>query len=236
MTMRTARRTLPSQVQSDNALLGLASPVLELILRVRSGQLVPSSDMRRTVDDLLADLEERGLAAGYLERQVRSAKFVLAAFIDELVLTTDFPLRAEWEKTPLQLEYFGEHLAGVKAFERLDEHMDNGEADVDVVEIYYVCLLLGYKGKYKIYLEDELRGVIADVADFLRRANRLRAGALSPHWMATDQPELPPEEPWLPHWARVGAPIAVAVVFLLWMLLFALLQRDVNSALESLQR
>jgi type VI secretion system protein ImpK len=234
--MRTARRSLPSQVQSDNALLGHASPVLELVMRIKAGLLTPSGDLRRTVDDLLADMEERGLQLGYLERQVQSAKFVLAAFLDELVLTTDFPLRDEWEKTPLQLEYFGEHLAGVKAFERLEELMRNGEADVDVVEVYYVCLLLGYKGKYKIYLEDQLRGVIDDVADFLRRANRLRAGTLSPHWRVTDQPAPAQAEPWLPRWVRIGAPVAVAFVVLLWMLLFAVLQSDVNAALENLQR
>jgi type VI secretion system protein ImpK len=229
--MRTAR-ALTEQSQTANGLVDLASPVLESIMKIRSGVLVPSEDLRDTVDALLARLEERGLALGYLERQVQSVKFVLAAFVDEIVLTMDFPLRHEWEKTPLQLEYFGEHLAGVKAFERLQGHMGNGEADVDVVEVYYLCLLLGYKGKYKIYLEDQLRGVVDGVAEFLRRANRLRTAVLSPHWKVTDQPEPREPDPGLPKWVRVGAPIAVAAVVLLWLLLFTILDVSVRNAVQ----
>ena len=114
--------------------------------------------------------------------------------------------------------------------------MKNGENDVDVVETYYVCMLLGYKGKYKIYLEDQLVGVIADVTAFLRRANRLRASTLSPHWKVSDQPKPRRADSGIPRWVRIGAPVTIGGVVLLWMLLLALLQRDINVALESLQR
>jgi type VI protein secretion system component VasF len=47
-------------------------------------------------------------------------------------------------------------LAGVKFFDRLDAAMREIEARADVVEVYYLCLLFGYKGKYNIsFLEGE---------------------------------------------------------------------------------
>jgi type VI secretion system protein ImpK len=215
----------------------LATPVLEEIMRVKAGLTIPSIGLRSTVDALLKQVEERGAQAGYAERQLQTTKFVLAAFVDETVLIADFPLREEWEKYPLQLEYVGEQLAGLTFFERLDALMKSAssEADVDVVEVCYLCLLLGYKGKYNIYYEEQLRSVIENVAEFLRRANRLRSSALAPHWKVTDQPE-PPSDPGLPQWAKIGVSAAVALLVLVYVILSFLLTNDLNAAKEHLLR
>src|SRR6185503_11346877 len=189
-----------------------------------AGITSPALELRPLIDGMLKQLEQRGEALGYRDRQLQTIKFALAAFIDETVLIADFPLREEWEKYPLQLEYVGEHLAGLTFFERLETLMKNSEAeaDIDVVEVCYLCLLLGYKGKYNIYYEEQLRSVIADIADFLRRAGRLQAGPLSPHWKVTDQPE-PVVDPGVPAWMKVGAGVGLAVVMLIYILLNSLL-------------
>ena len=44
----------------------------------------------------------------------------------------------------------------VKFFERLDNLLARPEIEgADVVEVYYLCLLLGFKGKYNFYLLEE---------------------------------------------------------------------------------
>jgi type VI secretion system protein ImpK len=153
------------------------------------------------------------------------------------VLIADFPLREEWEKYPLQLEYVGEHLAGLTFFERLEAIMKNSEseADIDVVEVCYVCLLLGYKGKYNIYYEEQLKSVIENIADFLRRAGRLQMCSLSPHWKVTDQPE-PVKDAGLPRWMKVGGAVGLGVVILIYVLLNFLLIGELNTAKEQLLR
>ncbi|HYM00037.1 MAG TPA: DotU family type IV/VI secretion system protein, partial [Blastocatellia bacterium] len=161
--------------------------------------------------------------------------FALAAFVDEMVLTAKFPLREEWEKHPLQLEYFGEHLAGVTFFNKLDDLLKESADQADVIEVYYLCLLLGYKGKFKIYFEDQLKAVVESVAESLRRANRLRGGALSPHWKVTDQPA-PPADPGIPTWLKTGGAILIAVAVLVFIVFSLWLRADVSSALERLLR
>src|SRR5690242_10830543 len=106
--------------QSEGGLVHLATPVLELILQLKAGQIAASQNLRGQLDAMLKEFERQSDQAGYREAAVQEVKFALAAFADETVLTNDFPLRDQWEKNPLQLEYFGEHLAGVKFFERLD--------------------------------------------------------------------------------------------------------------------
>jgi type VI secretion system protein ImpK len=226
-----------SRAYTDNGLVTLATPGLREILRIKAGVASPSIELRHLIDAMLKQLEQRGEALGYRERQLQTIKFALAAFIDETVLIADFPLREQWEEYPLQLEYVGEHLAGLTFFERLEAMMKNpdSEADIDVVELCYLCLLLGYKGKYNIYYEEQLKQVIASVAEFLRRAGRLQAVALSPHWKVTDQP-VPARPAGLPRWLMVAGSVGIAVVFLIYLLFNSLMIGELNGAKEHLLR
>jgi type VI secretion system protein ImpK len=238
MSVTTERQVINrSRARSDNGLLSLATQVLQEIMQVKAGVTAPSIELRRRIDTMLKELEQRGEALAYKERQLQTVKFALAAFIDETVLIADFPLREEWEKYPLQLEYVGEHLAGLTFFERLEAMMKSpdGEADIDVIEVCYLCLILGYKGKYNIYYEEQLKGVIEMIADFLRRAGRIQASGLSPHWRATDQPE-PFKEPPLPAWIKIGGSIGFTVLTLIYVVLNYLLFGELHRAKEQLLR
>src|SRR5262249_38221145 len=159
------------------------------------------------------------------------AKFALVAFVDELVLTNESPVREQWYKFPLQFEYFREQLAGEKFFERLDGMLGRAEMEADVIELYYLCLLLNYKGRYNIFFEDQLKGVITNVADHLRRVNRLRTSVLSPHWRADDQPESV-SVPGLPTWVKIYGGAALALVVVIYLALHFFLSREVSSTLE----
>lgn len=223
------------RTRSSNDLVSLATPVLELVLKLQAGLLSPSIDLRRRVEEMLEQMEQRAETLRYNPEQVKAIKFALAAFVDETVLTADFPLRHEWEKNPLQLKFFGEHLAGVKFFDRLDEFLKNAEAQAEVIEVYYLCLLLGYKGKYKIYMEEQLKGVIAATAAHLSRLGRLQEGELSPHWKVLDQPE-PPTDPGLPLWAKIAGGAGLGLVILIFMVLAFLLSSDLKAAKEQLLR
>src|SRR5688572_18201365 len=134
-------------------LVTIAGPVLELVMKLRAGLLTPSNELRAMAQSLLTEMEQRGATLRYSESQVRNVKFALTAFVDETVLGANFPLREEWEKFPLQLEHFKEHLAGVKFFEKLEELLKNIETEAGVVEVYYLCMLLGFKGQHKVYME-----------------------------------------------------------------------------------
>ncbi len=223
------------RARSGGDLVSLAGPVLEFVLMLRAKTLAASTNPRPVVHRLLQEMEQRAATLRHSERQVKAVKFALAAFVDETVLSTNLPLREEWEKFPLQLEYFGEQLAGVKFFERLDEHLKQIETEADVVEVYYVCLLLGYKGKYQVYMEDQLKGLIESIGGQLKKVGRLQETELSPHWKVTDQPE-PQRLPGLPLWAKIGAGACFMIAVLIYLVLFVLTKSEVWSAKDQLLR
>src|SRR5262245_8381879 len=133
---------------SKKDLITFAGPVFDLILRLKSGIVAPSNDLRPKIVGMLDEFEKRAERYKFNHKIIQVSKFGLAAFVDETVLTNNFPLKHEWEKNPLQLEYFGEQLAGNKFFEKLDSMVGQIEQTVDAVEVYYFCMLLGFKGRY----------------------------------------------------------------------------------------
>ena len=218
------------RARTTNDLVNLSAPVLELVLKIRSGVIEPSNDIRRVMDDLLRQLEQGGVQLRCHPRLIRDVKFALVAFVDETVLNpkNNFPLRQDWERNPLQLVYFEEHLAGVKFFERLDEMLRDVGAHADVIEVYYLCLLLGFKGKYNIYLlEEQWKETLGRVAAAPRSAGRLKPNALSAHWHAQDQPEAP-RDPGLPLLVKVAGPALVVFALLTFVVLYVLLQRELT--------
>jgi type VI secretion system protein ImpK len=229
------------RARQHDDLVSLAAPVLEVVLRVRAGIDTPSDDLRHNIDGLLKEMEDRGATLRYPPEQVQSVKFALAAFVDETALAADFPLREEWEKYPLQLQYFGEHLAGLKFFDRLDELLripqtsPHANAVAEAVEVYYLCLLLGFKGRYNIFYETELAGVIERTAEHLRRIGRLQAGGLSPHWRQDDQPPLQ-RDPGLPRWATLGGAALLAIIVLLFIILKFMTESVAADAQQQLLR
>lgn len=223
------------RARQHDDLVSLAAPVLEVVLRVRAELDTPSRDLRDDIDRLLKEMEKQGETLRYRPEQVQAVKFALAAFVDETALAANFPLRDEWEKYPLQLEYFGEHLAGNKFFERLEELLRQPEQNAEAVEVYYLCLLLGFKGRYAIFYEEQLRGVIADTARRLREAGRLQTDGLSPHWRRDDQPPLQ-RDPGLPRWAKFGGAALLAAIVLVFLILKFVLEGNAADAQQQLLR
>ena len=109
-----------SETVSKNDLITFAGPIFDLILRLKASIVAPSNDLRPKVVGLLDDFEKRAERYKFNHKIVSVSKFALASFVDETILTNNFPLRSEWERNPLQLEYFGEQLAGNKFFDKLE--------------------------------------------------------------------------------------------------------------------
>jgi type VI secretion system protein ImpK len=220
---------------TSNDLVRFAGPIFDLILRLKAGIVQPSNELRPKCAKLLDDFEKRAERYRFNHKIVRVSKFALASFIDEVVLTNNFPLKEEWEKYALQLEYFGEQLAGNKFFEKLEAMLKQIKMTGDAVEIYYVCMLLGFKGRYAVYEQDKLVATMQRTADALVKIGRIKPTELSPHWLANDQPE-PPKKRGMPAWAKISAGAGLALAVIIYLSLFLISSVQLNDALDKLLR
>ncbi|HMQ04788.1 MAG TPA: type IVB secretion system protein IcmH/DotU [Pyrinomonadaceae bacterium] len=218
---------------SKNDLVTFAGPVFDLILRLKAGIVAPSNDLRPKIAGMLEDFEKRAERYRFNHKIVQVSKFALAAFVDETVLTNNFPLKNEWEKNPLQLEYFGEQLAGNKFFEKLNAMLNQIDVTADAVEIYYFCMLLGFKGRYAIYEQDKLLAIMQATANALVKAGKIKPVELSPHWLANDQPP-PPERRGMPAWAKIGAAAMLGLALIIYLGMFVLSFKFIQDAVDKL--
>ena len=222
-----------SEAATKNDLISFAGPIFDLILRVKAGIVPPSNELRPQVEAMFDDFERRAERYRFNHKVVNVAKFGLAAFVDETVLTNNFPLRNEWEKNALQLKYFGEQLAGNKFFDKLDSMLAQIEVTQDAVEGYYYCMLLGFKGRYAVYEQDKLLSTMQKTADALVKVGKIKPVELSPNWIANDQPK-PPEKRGMPVWAKIGALAFVGLGVIVYLVMFVLSSQFTQQTIDKL--
>jgi type VI secretion system protein ImpK len=178
------------------------------IVRVRFNlQSVPSADdFRANAKELIRMATQEASARGYAGEDVKAAAFAIVAFLDESVLTSKNQVFSSWSRLTLQEELFGEHMAGETFFryvQLLLSRRDSAET-VDVLEVYDLCMLLGYRGRYGSSGAGELRAIMENIKG---KTIRVRGNPpLSPAWALPGDPALPKQrDPWLRRlaWAAV---------------------------------
>jgi type VI secretion system protein ImpK len=72
--------------------------------------------------------------------------------LDESVLKMQNPAFADWAQRPLQEEMFGHNRAGEVFFQHLGTLLarPDSQETADCLEVYCLCMLLGFKGQYAI--------------------------------------------------------------------------------------
>ncbi|MDR0330519.1 MAG: DotU family type IV/VI secretion system protein [Chitinispirillales bacterium] len=110
----------------------------------------------------------------------RELLYPLAAWVDEALMATP-QYRSHWMANPLQLRYFEEVAAGVAFFSRLDELKAAPEGKERLLEMYFTCLALGFKGMHGMGEQSGLRELFEDLGAKLTgmRVGRQGAAALT---------------------------------------------------------
>jgi type VI secretion system protein ImpK len=166
----------------------LVQDFISMALIVRKGRQVTSvSAFEASVDSFFKALELDARGANYSVEQVKDTQYALCAFLDESVLRSgDNELRRHFELQPLQFRYFGVHLAGEGFFEKIDALRGDVKQNLDVLEVYHLCLALGFEGKFSLGQKDQLRYMANTLGQDIARF-RKTPKALSPDWALPDQ-------------------------------------------------
>jgi type VI secretion system protein ImpK len=208
--------------------------LLTAIVRLRAGrQDVSSAEVfRNQILGALKTADQQAKAAGYVDEDIKLAQYAIVAFLDESILNQRKPIFADWVRRPLQEEMFGKHVAGEQFFQNLTEVLGRRETPqtADVLEVYYLCLLLGYLGRYSISSKADLRSTMVNLEDKIRRIRRMGVD-LSPNW------RLPQERGGfflVDVWVRRLA-IALGSLLLLSILLFFAYKISLGGGAQSLR-
>lgn len=171
---RLSREPEPSATTAPklDRLALLYEGILTATVRVQtSRQQVQDPDgFRSRMKQALREIASTAARKGYSAEDVQEANFAVVAFLDETVLTVD-PSAGEWAKKSLGEELFAQRSAGEVFFKRLETLRANRDslALAEVLEVYYLCLLLGYEGKFAGGAKAELQLLMTNLRDRIER-------------------------------------------------------------------
>jgi type VI secretion system protein ImpK len=217
-----------ASARTDNLAL-IFQEVLTAIVRLRSNrqELTDAESFRYYMREAIKTaIQEARNQGGYNADDIKMATLALVGFLDESVLNTRNPIFADWPRKPLQEELFGVHMAGEIFFRNLEQLMGRTDsADLaDLLEVHYLCLLLGYGGRYSIGGKSELQAITTATGDRIRR---IRGVSNDPFMDVLQEAEVvkTTEDPWLKKFL-----ILAIACFVITLLLFVAFKVTLGSS------
>jgi type VI secretion system protein ImpK len=170
---------------SLNSLVAAGSELLSEVVRLKhSNRREDLVALNQHLTAGLKQFEVRALHEGAESSQVMAARYVLCTVLDEAVVTTTWGNESEWSQMSLLSSFHSETFGGEKFFNLLDRLSKSPVKHLPMLELMYLCLSLGFEGKYRVQARGmlELDGIRDAVYRLIRQLRGDVPRELSPHW------------------------------------------------------
>ncbi|WP_137973952.1 type IVB secretion system protein IcmH/DotU [Pseudomonas sp. F(2018)] len=182
-----AARMRPAEVFniSFNPLVAASALLLSEMVRLKTHASAENFDaLNERLNVAIKLFEHRALQEGVEGGQVMAARYVLCTVVDEAVVTTPWGNESAWSQMSLLSTFHNETFGGEKFFQLLEHLSRNPVKHLAMLELMYICLSLGFEGKYRVLPRGMLE--LEAIRDSLYRQIRQLRGdiprELSPHW------------------------------------------------------
>ncbi|WP_026371682.1 type IVB secretion system protein IcmH/DotU [Rhizobium sp. 42MFCr.1] len=212
-TLARRARSHPNPLVNAFARLFEFAPELENALPPGN----PEALRTRLMEELVS-ARDAAVASGESLARADAAAWAVAALLDDLALNTPWGGSSAWPRQPLVVMLRGDVDAGEQFFARLEELERHPGRDRELLELQYMCLALGFRGKYRVpgrAGDRSINAVRAAAARFLRDMDA-EGAPLSPRWEGVTAKDEPSGFA-IPIW--VLAVVAVALATAIYVLL-----------------
>lgn len=151
----------------------------------QNAQPAPDAVWQR-VRALIESMQHNAINHRLSQEDIKEISFPIVALADEIAVFYGSPqLRQFWLGRPLQLTLFQTNNAGAEVFDRIEgirsQILQQGQNRHHVLCVYYMCLVLGFQGKFRNQGEAQLQAIIERLAADLGKANLFGPEQLSAH-------------------------------------------------------
>lgn len=177
-----------------NVLVTAFAPLLELAPELeRAAAPQRPESLRLRLQGNLTEARDAAVGMGMPLTRADHAAWFVAALLDDIALNTPWGGQSDWPRQPLVTGLSGDVDAGTRFFDRFDEHLRFPNRDPQMLELAYLCLGLGFRGKYRIQPgggESAIMALRTQAARLLRDTDADQAD-LSPRWQGVQAPDEP---------------------------------------------
>ncbi|HVA11634.1 MAG TPA: type IVB secretion system protein IcmH/DotU [Stellaceae bacterium] len=140
-----------SVIGKRNRLLAAASPLLTLAAHLRglATHADPVGLQARVVEEIKA-FEAAATAGGINGETVMVARYILCCTLDEAALATPWGSQSAWSTQSLLALFHNETWGGEKFFTLLERMQVLAARHIDLLEVFYACLAIGFQGRYRV--------------------------------------------------------------------------------------
>jgi type VI secretion system protein ImpK len=219
-----------------NPLVQAASPLLLLAGRVRGTLQGDVATLRRQAQEEMRRFEERARGSGVANEIMLAARYALCATLDEAVLSTPWGSQSEWTQQSLLIQFHREAWGGEKFFEMLERISQDPTRHIDLMELQYLCLSMGFAGKYQVVDRGHARlaEIQHDLYDRIRQFRGNPAQELSLRWQGV-RDQRNPVIRYVPWWVVGAASLAIlALAFIFFQVRLGQRAEPVESELAKI--
>ncbi|KGK12054.1 flagellar motor protein [Vibrio navarrensis] len=165
----------------SNTLLAEANVIFSLLGQIRS--TAAHSDvkqLREAFVQKMRDYENRLRLQNANAKQIDIARYCLCCAIDEAVLNTTWGSQSVWGHNSLLSTFYSNTQGGEQFFVHLDECLKDAKQSLDLLEVMYLCMSLGFKGHFRLKENgnEQHRALKIQVMDVLKNNERVPKNAL----------------------------------------------------------
>lgn len=168
-----------------NPLLALANRLMLLVPQIRATRHVPDpAALRATLAQGVRDFVTGAQQQGIAPERVMAARYVLCTMIDEAAADTPWGGTGVWGRLSLLAEFHNEAFGGEKVFQLMARLAEKPDANLDLLELIYAALALGFEGRYRVIEGGrvQLEAVRARLGQIIRQQRGAYPAALAQHW------------------------------------------------------
>ncbi len=183
-----------------NPLLAVANRLLMLVPQLaQSRQVGDVAGLRASLAQGVRDFEGVAREKGLAPERVMATRYVLCTLLDEAAAGTPWGGSGLWSRHSLLAEFHNEVSGGEKVFQLMARLAETPDANLDLLELIYAALALGFEGRYRALPNGraQLEAVRARLGQIIRQQRGAYPAALADHWAAQVQPPKAPLS-WLP--------------------------------------
>ena len=167
-----------------NPLVAAANPLLNLLPQIRSTVHHPNPAwLREHLAAEISRFEARAQQAGVAPEAIIGARYCLCTALDEAAALTPWG-GGVWSSHSLLVLFHNETWGGEKFFQVLERLSAQPRQHLELLELLYFCLALGFEGRYRVLDNgrSQLEALRQQLAQTIRSVRGEYDPALSPHW------------------------------------------------------
>lgn len=168
-----------------NPLVSAAGSLIAVFEKTKKSTSHPDiGGLHQRLSSEIRTFEAKLREKGYRPEIVLSARYVMCSVLDETVLNTPWGSESPWAQRTLLSVFHNETSGGEKFFLILDRMRQTPAENIDMIELMYVCLSLGFEGKYRLITRgrDAIEQIRDEIFSIIRNYRGEYERTLSESW------------------------------------------------------